>query len=95
MASAAHDDHAVSYDADGGEYHRGDMEIAEQRSTYDMFMGLSKWGSLAVAAVVLWGTVAFAVGAGALVAFGVVIVFVALGIFVLREKKKPGVERGH
>ena len=95
MASAAHDDHTVPYDADGGEYRHGDMEIIEQRSTYDLFMGLSKWGSLTVAAVVIWGTVAFAVGAGPLTAFLVVAVFIALGVFLLREKKKPGVERGH
>jgi L-asparagine transporter-like permease len=78
----------LPYDKDGGEYHRGDMTIDEQKSTYDMFMGLSKWGSLAVIAVVLWSTVAFAVGAGWLTALMVTVVVVAIGIFLLREKKQ-------
>ena len=96
MATAAHDQHAsVPYDVDGGEYHRGDQEISEQRSTYDVFMSLTKWGSLAVAAVVLWGTVAFAVGAGWLTALMVTVVFVGLGIFVLREKKPEGGRPSH
>jgi hypothetical protein len=95
MAAAPHDHASVPYDADGGEYHRGDQEIGEQRSTYDVFMGLTKWGSLAVAAVVLWATLAFAVGTGWLNALMITVVFTALGWFVLREKKSEQVRPPH
>jgi hypothetical protein len=93
MASAAHDpDHHDAHD-----YHHGTMEIGEQRSTYDLFMGLTKWGSLAVAAIVIWGTLAFAVGTGWPMALGIVIVFVAAGIYFLRDKKPAAgsAERPH
>lgn len=76
---------SVHHDHDGGEYHRGEMEIGEQRSTYQVFMGLSKWGSLAVAAVVLWATVTFAVGAGLMVGTLSAVVFVVIGFFLLRS----------
>ena len=40
------------------EYHRGEMDISEQAATYGVFMLLTKWGSLALAAalvlLVLW-----------------------------------------
>jgi hypothetical protein len=41
-------------------FHHGAMDIREQRSTYDFFMGLTKWGSLAVAALLLFLTLAWA-----------------------------------
>ena len=40
------------------DYHRGEMDIHEQAATYQAFMGLTKWGSLALAAglfaLVIW-----------------------------------------
>lgn len=81
----------LPYDRDGGEYNRGDMIIDEQQSTYHVFMGLTKWGSLAVVAVVLWASLAFATGAGLFTATLATIAFVAIGVFVLREKStNPG-----
>lgn len=80
-------DGPAPYDADGGAYHRGDMEIAEQQSTYEVFMGLTKWGSLGVAALVLFLTLTFATGAGWLTAVIATVVMTAIGVFLLREKK--------
>ena len=40
------------------DYHRGEMDIHEQVATYNAVMGMTKWGSLALAvallALVLW-----------------------------------------
>jgi hypothetical protein len=73
-----------------GPSHHGDMDIHEQRSTYDLFMGLTKWGSLAVAALVLFLVVSFCagdaggMGVGAVAALGLVVV----GFFLLKSKPK-------
>lgn len=77
-----------------GEYHRGEMEIAEQASTFDAFMGLTKWGSLAIAALLVFLILTFATGAGVFTAFLVTAVFAALGVFVLREKKSQNTRPG-
>ena len=81
------DDHGLPYDKDGGEWHRGDQIIDEQRATYDVFMGLTKWGGLAVIAVVAWATMTFATEAGFLTGVFVAAVIVVLGVLLLREKK--------
>lgn len=75
------------------DYHRGEMEISEQRATFDLFMNLTKWGSLHVAAVVLFLTVLFSTEAGLI---GAAVAFVALeviGFFML--KKKPSSDAPH
>lgn len=72
------------------EYHRGEMDISEQVSTYDAMMGLTKWGSLALAVVLLMLVLWFCTPAGF---FGGVIPGVVLavaGIFFLRDKKDGG-----
>jgi len=60
-------------------YVRGSQEIGEQSKTYDVFMSLSKWGSLVIAALVLFlilwfqpngSFIAGAIGAGVLVIAG-------------------------
>lgn len=55
-------DHKTSHDAadhDAQAYVRGTMTIEEQRQTWDLFMGLTKWGSLAVSALLLLLTLWF------------------------------------
>lgn len=79
MAEAAHDDH--------GDYHRGEMDIHEQRSTYDVFMGLTKWGSLVIAALVLFLSLAFATEAGVFTGLIAAVVLIAAGVFLLRDKR--------
>jgi hypothetical protein len=68
-------------------YHRGDMDVREQRSTYEFFMGLTKWGSLAVAVLVLFLTLAFCTPIGAGAAIVICIIVLALGAGVLRKRQ--------
>jgi hypothetical protein len=69
-------------------FHHGDMDIREQRSTWDFFMGLTKWGSLAVAALVLFLTLAFCTPTGVGGALIITIIVLALGAWVLRKREK-------
>ncbi len=75
-------DHASS------DYHAGDQDIGEQISTYRFFGGLTKWGSLTVAVLVLMLTLWFCVGAGFLGGLVPGLALAALGVFFLRDK--PG-----
>ncbi len=82
MAEHAHDD-----------YHRGEMEIAEQASTYSLFMNLTKWGSLVLAAVLTFVVLWFCTEAGFLGgAMAGVVLFVA-GFFFLKKKTEDA--EGH
>lgn len=69
------------------DYHRGDMDITEQAATFHLVMGLTKWGSLVLAAfllfVVLWFCVPGAGFAGGAISG---IVMLVAGILLLREK---------
>lgn len=67
-------------------YHRGDMDIREQSATYEFVMKLTKWGSLAVAALVLFLVLWFCTAAGFGGAAITAIVLIALGVLILREK---------
>ncbi len=68
------------------DYHRGQMDIQEQTKTYAFVMGLTKWGSLALAALVLLLTLWFCTEAGFLGAFVATVVLVAAGVFFLRDR---------
>ena len=76
--------HADAHD----DYVRGSQEISEQTSTFSLFMGLAKWGSLLTAVtlvfLVLWFQPGGSFVAGAISAFVVLVV----GVFALRSKKK-------
>ena len=75
------------------EYHRGEMEISEQRATFDLFMNLTKWGSLHIAAILLFLTVWFGTDAGFM---GAAVAFVALEVLgFIMLKKKPDSDRPH
>jgi hypothetical protein len=67
-------------------YHRGEMDIHEQTATYAFVMLLTKWGSLAVAALVFFLVMWFCVGAGFVTAFVSAAVMIAIGVLVLRDK---------
>jgi hypothetical protein len=66
------------------DYHRGDMDISEQVSTFHLVMGITKWGSLVLAsgllALVLW----FCTGAGFMGGAIAGLVVLVLGIVFLR-----------
>ena len=67
-------------------YVHGSMEISEQVSTWHLFLFLAKWGSLAMAAVLLLLTVWFAVGAGFLPGAISAVALCVVGFFALRSK---------
>lgn len=73
-----------------GDYHRGEMDIHEQARTYHAFLVLSKWGSLVLAAALIWAVLLFCTEAGFIGAVVTSVVVLALGIFFLREKRKTG-----
>ena len=68
------------------DYQRGGMDIAEQTATFHLVMGMTKWGSLAIAAAVLWLVLWFCTDAGFLGATAAGLVLAVLGVFFLREK---------
>ena len=72
------------------DYHRGEMDIQEQASTYDAFMGLTKWGSLSLAVFLLMATMWFCTPAGFLPGFITAIVISVIGVVVLRDKPDEG-----
>ena len=68
------------------EYHRGDMDISEQVATFNLFNGLTKWGSLAIASMLLLLVLWFCTPAGFLAGFIGAVVLSGLGVVFLREK---------
>jgi hypothetical protein len=72
-----------------GDYHRGEMDISEQAATYDAFGKMTKWGSLAVAVLLLFITLLFCTPAGFIGSAIAAVVLLALGVVLLREKPAP------
>jgi hypothetical protein len=71
----------------GSDYHRGEMDIAEQTATYHLVMGLTKWGSLVTAASILFFALLFCTETGFLGSAAWTVVVLVAGILLLREKK--------
>ncbi|MFY8209328.1 MAG: aa3-type cytochrome c oxidase subunit IV [Caulobacter sp.] len=69
-----------------GDYHRGEMDIHEQAATYDEFGKMTKWGSLAVAVLLLFITLLFCTSAGFIGSAIASVVLLALGVVLLKEK---------
>lgn len=74
------------HDTAAHDHVHGQMEITEQAATWDLFMFMTKWGSLATAAIVLFLTVWFAVGAGFLAAAISAGALSVIGFFALKSK---------
>jgi hypothetical protein len=72
----------------GGDYHRGEMNIDEHTSTYALFMKLTKWGSLYLAALLMTLVLWFCTATGFLGAIITGLVMLVLGTLVLGEKRK-------
>jgi len=68
------------------EYHRGEMDISEQVATFHLFNGMTKWGSLALAALLTLLVLWFCTPAGFLAGFVSAAVLVVIGVVALREK---------
>ena len=71
------------------DYHRGEMDVHEQASTYHAFLAVSKWGSLALASVLVALIVGFATKAGFVTGIIVGVVIAVIGYFALRSKRSP------
>jgi hypothetical protein len=68
------------------DYHRGEMDIQEQVSTFHLVMGITKWGSLVLASFLLFIVLWFCTGAGFIGAFITGAVVAVLGIALLRSR---------
>lgn len=79
----------ASHDHDQ-DYHRGEMEISEQVSTFHLVMGMTKWGSLAIAVGVLFFTMWFYPRGSFIAAAIASFVLLVVGILALRDKKTAG-----
>lgn len=77
---------AKSHDAQD-DYVRGSQEISEQESTFTAFLGLSKWGSLAIAALLLFLTLWFQPGGSFFPAVIATVVLLVVGYFALKSGK--------
>ena len=71
------------------DYHRGEMDIQEQVSTFHLVMGITKWGSLILASFLLFIVIWFCTAAGFLPGLITGALLLVLGIVMLREKKSP------
>lgn len=72
-----------------GDYHRGEMDISEQAATYEAFGKMTKWGSLAVAVLLLFITLLFCTPAGFIGSAIAAVILLAVGIVTLKEKPFP------
>lgn len=75
-ASDAHDD-----------YVRGSQEIGEQKSTFHAFIGMSKWGSLILGAIVLFLVMWFQPGGSFIGGAVSALILLVAGWFLLKSKK--------
>jgi thiamine transporter ThiT len=69
-----------------GDYQRGEMDIHEQSATFEAFGKMTKWGSLAVAVLLLTITLWFCTAAGFIGGVIPGVVLAVLGVVFLREK---------
>ncbi len=76
---------ADPHHTDSSDYQRGTMEISEQVSTWALFMGLSKWCSLVLAAILVWLVVWFCTPAGFLAGFVSGVVLFGAGFVFLKS----------
>jgi hypothetical protein len=76
---------AADHDAEA--YVHGSMTIEEQRATWDLFMGLTKWGSLAVAAILLLLTLWFMPNGSLITGLIGAVVLAVAGFFFLKSPK--------
>ena len=70
------------------EYVHGSQEISEQESTFDAFVGLTKWGSLIISATLLFLTIWFQPGGSFIGGAIAAVVLLVAGFFILKSGKK-------
>jgi hypothetical protein len=84
MADPHHASDAHAHDA----YVRGSQEIGEQRSTFHAFIGMAKWGSLWIAALLTFLTIWFQPGGSFFGGAIAAVVLLVAGWFFLKSPKK-------
>jgi hypothetical protein len=70
------------------DYVRGSMDIQEQQATFDLFLVLSKYGSLAIAALLAFLTLWFMPSGSFILGAGAAVVLLVAGVFFLRSPAK-------
>lgn len=70
----------------GSDYHRGEMDISHQTSTFHLFNGMTKWGSLGLAVLLALLVPWFCTKAGFMPGLIAAVVLLVVGIVFLREK---------
>lgn len=73
--------------AGDSDYHRGDMNIAEQSATYELVMGMTKWGSLAISSGLFFFVLLFCTKTGFFGSAISAVVMLVIGIVLLRAPK--------
>lgn len=68
------------------EYHHGDMDIHEQKATYEAFGTLTKWGCLIIAVAITMATLWFCTDAGFFGGLVPGLILLVLGLVFLRSK---------
>ncbi|MFN6981628.1 MAG: aa3-type cytochrome c oxidase subunit IV [Brevundimonas sp.] len=86
----AHNPATAEADADATAYVRGGMQINEQAATFKLFMDLAKWGSLAVACLLLFLTLWFHPGGNLMAALVGTVVLGVVGFVALKPKADAG-----
>ena len=74
----------MAADHSNSDYVHGEMDISMHEGTFRGFMTASKWLSLVTLAVVLWATLAFAVGIGWLISIIPTVIFMVAGAFFVK-----------
>ena len=67
------------------DYHRGEMDIQEQVATFQLVMGMTKWGSLILASLLLFFVMWFCTSFGFVGGLVSGIVLATLGVVLLRD----------
>ena len=87
MADHQHDTLHDAADHDAEAYVHGSMTIEEQSATWNLFMLLAKWGSLVVACLLLFLTLAFQPGGSIFAGFIAAVVMGVAGFMFLKSNK--------
>lgn len=69
------------------DYHKGEMDIAEQRSTFALIMGIAKWGAFLSAVVILFFTMWLYPRGNFMGAAVATLILIVAGIFLLGRKR--------
>ncbi|WGM31945.1 aa3-type cytochrome c oxidase subunit IV [Brevundimonas sp. NIBR11] len=74
-------------DHDADAYVHGEMTIEEQSATYSLFMNMAKWGSLAIASLLLFLVLWFQPGGSFIAGLIAAVVLAVAGGFFLKSGK--------